>query len=376
MTLLDHVNEVQVEVTPAGKPRMLIRTDRDNLDGDEYYYAECNSNCLTPSGWRVVEVQKGGSTYLYEIQDDSQPQRSFAFDPQGRPRFLYIDRNYSVEPDRYGTYYKYCDTDCLKVENWGEVVIGPFESAYAYEMFEYPALVFTSQGQPRVLAAYIANGQEVSLLHYLQCDAGCEDVANWDRVDLWPRGQGPEPGWDIALDKQNRPRIAFYPESMEDGSGDQLYYGLCNANCTDAASWQRANLNLGVDTGGDPDIVFDPDGFPRLAYVASSGAGMGLAECTDKCDSTTDAVWATILLDSDVELDNDWPIPVAPICDGGLWNILTPSIAYDAKGDVRIVTDVTYHGRCWWDTDYNEWKESYQFSLIKRSVSGVFIDWR
>ncbi len=37
--LLDKVNEVQLALTPNGKPRMLIRADRDLYDGQEYYYA-------------------------------------------------------------------------------------------------------------------------------------------------------------------------------------------------------------------------------------------------------------------------------------------------------------------------------------------------
>ena len=378
VALLDMVNEVQLALTPDGRPRLLIRATRDKQDGDEYYYAECNADCTKPAGWKSVEVQKGGSTYLYQLYDDDQPQRSFALDPQGRPRFLYLDSNYWIEPDRYGTYYKYCDVDCTDVDNWGEVLIGRYDdSVYDYEMFEYPSLVFTRQGQPRVLAAYIdfdQADQETPLLHYLQCDAGCADVDNWDRVDLWPRGQGPEPGWDLALDAQDRPRIAYFPAALEAGGGEQLYYGLCNADCTDGESWQLVNLELGEGNGGDPDIVFDPDGFPRIVYVSHSGGAVGLAECLAACD-TTAAEWDTILLDSNTELENDWAVPLAPICDGGLWNFWTPSLVYDPAGNLRIVSDVTYHGYCWWNTDYDEWVESYQFSLIQRSVRGVFIDW-
>jgi hypothetical protein len=374
VNLLDLVNEVQVEVTPAGKPRLLIRTSRDQAEGPEFYYAECNANCTNAAGWKTVEVQKGGATSSWQIQDDWQPQRSFALDPQGRPRFLYIDRTYWIEPDRLGTYYKYCDANCINAANWSEVLVGRVESGLVYEMFEYPTLVFTSQGQPRILAAYAANGQTEALLHYLQCNAGCEDVDNWDRVDLWPRGQGPKPSWDLALDSQDRPRLVFYPEYMDDDSGQRLYYGVCNQNCTNANSWQRAVIGLETDYGKSPDLVFGPNGLPRLAYVSHGGAALGFAECIADCNAA-DATWTPILLDSNVELENDWPVPIAPICDDGLWNFWTPSLAFDAKGNIRIVVDATYHGYCWWDTNYNEWKESYQFWLIQRSVRGVFVDW-
>ena len=375
VNLLDQVNEVQVAVTPAGKPRLLIRATRDQLSGDEYYYAECNANCTNAAGWKTVEVQKGGETSLWQIQDFDQPQRSFALDPQGRPRFLYSDRNYSIEPDRYGTYYKYCDANCTNAANWGEVLVGRYDdTTYHYEMFEYPSLVFTSQGQPRVLAAYILNGEETPLLRYLQCDVDCENVDNWDRVDLWPRGQGPTPSWDLALDGQDRPRLVFYPEFVDGGSGEQLYYGVCNQNCTNPASWSRASLGLGSEHGNSPDLVFGPNGLPRIVFVSHNGAGLTLAECTANCD-VANATWETVLLDSNTELETDFPVPIAPICDGGLWNFWTPSLAYDATGNIRIVADATYHGHCWWDTDYEEWKESYQFSLIQRSVRGVSVDW-
>jgi hypothetical protein len=373
VSLLENVNEVQLAVTAKGKPTLLIHADRDANGYDEYIYAECERNCTRSASWETVEVLEAGDPYLWQLYDDDQPQRSFALDPQGRPRFVYMDSNYSIEPDRYGTYYLYCDRECLDADNWREVHIGPYDdTTYRYEMFEYPSLTFTSQGQPRVAAAFVALGKEDYALHYLGCDTGCGDVENWSRVKLWPRGQGENPGWDVALDSQDRPRIAFYPEYMEDGSGEQLYYGWCDTNCFEAASWQRASLGLGEGNGADPDLVFDDEGLPRIAFVAWDGAAIGLTGCDANC-TASDAVWESVIMDSHETLEADWEAAIAPTCEGGIWQAWTPSMVFDRTGNLRIAYDATYHAYCWWDTDYQRYIESYQFYLIERSVRGVLL---
>lgn len=371
--LLDSVSEVQLALTSTGKPRLLIRANRDKSNGDEYYYGECNQGCATVSNWSFALVNVTGETALWKLQDDDQPQRSFALDNLDRPRFLQIDRNYfNIEPDRYGTYYMYCDGGCTTAANWGEVQVGMFNGSANYEMFEYPSLTFTGDGRPRIVAGFIALGDEDAALHYVACDSNCEEEGSWGRVKLWARGQGAGPGWDVAVDSQNRPRIAFYPESMSDGSGEQLYYAWCDAaDCLQAGSWQRINLGLGVSHGGDPDLVMEGGTQPRIALVAGGGAGIGIMACDSGCDQA--ANWKDFLMDSSQLLEEEWNVPFAPTCVGGLWNGLTPSLVFDAKGNVRLVYDATYHAKCWWDTDKQEWIDSYQFYLIQRSMRGILV---
>jgi hypothetical protein len=371
--LLRSVNEVQLAVTSTGKPRLLIRADRDSNGKDEYLYTACDSDCTSTGGWETVEVLESGDPYLWQLYDDGQPQRSFALDPLDRPRFVYMDYNYSIEPDRYGTYYLYCDAGCLDGANWGEVHIGPYDdTTYRYEMFEYPALAFTSQGQPRIAAAFNALGDEDYALHYLGCDSACEDEDNWGRAKLWARGQGENPGWDIALDAQDRPRIAFYPEAMEDGSGEQLYYAWCDQDCFETDSWTRANLGLGEDNGADPDLVFDDAGNPWIAFIAMDGSAVGVVGCERDCTSPQ-ATWTDFLIDTYEVLEAEWELAVAPTCEGGIWQAWTPSMVFDRVGNLRLAYDATYHAYCWWDTDYQRYVESYQFYLIERSVRGVLL---
>ncbi|HXF60034.1 MAG TPA: hypothetical protein VNK95_00375, partial [Caldilineaceae bacterium] len=198
------------------------------------------------------------------------------------------------------------------------------------------------------------------------------EVENWRRVKLWARGQGDNPGWDIAVDAQDRPRIAFYPEYMEDGSGEQLYFGWCDVGCLETESWTFNNLGLGKDNGADPDLVFDDEGNIWIAFVAWDGSGLGLVACEADC-TAPDAVWQDLLIDSYEVLEAEWNVVLSPTCDGGIWQAWTPSLAFDPAGNLRLAYDATYHGYCWWDTDYERWVESYQFWLIQRSVRGVLL---
>jgi hypothetical protein len=266
----------------------------------------------------------------------------------------------------------YCNAGCTNSSNWHEVPVGmTIPGTGQYEMFEYPALTFTSKGQPRIVAGFFPLGEDESFVHYLACDQGCEDAANWQRVKLWPRGQGDNPGWDVAVDRQDRPRIAYYPEALPDDSGEQLYYAWCDGGCLQAGAWQRLNLDLGKEHGGDPDIVFDDEGQPWIAFVAGEGNGVGLVACEANC--TQAAGWVDLLMDSYEQLDQEWPVAYAPVCDGGLWNAWTPSLAFDRQGNLRIVYDATYHAYCWWNTNHQTWEEYWQFWLVQRTVRGVLI---
>lgn len=92
VALGDRVREVQLELTAQGQPRLLIVSDEEGRDGQEYYYAACDQNCGNFASWSSTLVVT--SYNATSVTDADQPQRSFALDPAGRPAFLYNDRNY------------------------------------------------------------------------------------------------------------------------------------------------------------------------------------------------------------------------------------------------------------------------------------------
>jgi len=369
------VNQVQLALTRAGQPRLLIRIDRPNIFVPyEYHYAACDANCASAAGWTMTHFMNAGKPLLQGVLDDDHSQRYFALDPQDRPRFVFTDRNYyEAQPDRYGAYYVYCDASCTDAANWDAVHIG---LTAENEEYEYPALAFTSAGQPRIVAGFRPHGGDSSGIYYVACDAACGTEASWQRVRIGERGQGSNPGWDIEVDAQDRPRIAFYPEQLPDGSGRQLHYAWCDANCLDATGWHRSNVNaalgLKAETGADPDLELDPAGRPRIAMIAFGGNTLGYAYCDVNCEAQG-AQWQGAAMDNATVLAQEWPVPFAPTCQGGLWRVWTPVLAFDPSGNTRLAYDATYHANCWWSSDAQAYKSYHQFQLIQRVVRGILI---
>jgi hypothetical protein len=373
VALGEQVNEIQLELTADGRPRLLYRVPTLN-NGNTYYYAECNQNCTQAAGWEGAAVAGNQSMSLIELSDDEQPQRYFALDPQGRPRFVYTDYNYSVEPDHLGTYYAYCNSDCTAAGNWDEVRInkdnggvGPYRS----EDFYYAVLAFTPGGQPRVLADG-STMEDESLLHYVACDADCHDAANWQSAALWERGSGNNVAYDIEINAQGQPRIAYYDGARLNSEGEWLYYGWCNQACTNAANWDRYDFQFVAREGQEPDLVLDAAGKPHIAYAVSSTGGLAYSRCESNCESAA-GVWTNIGVESSTELAAAWNVAIPPHCDGGVWNGLTPVLAFDKEGNPYFAYDATYHARCWYNDELKEWEVYHHFSLVVRSVRTVYM---
>ena len=177
-----------------------------------------------------------------------------------------------------------CEADCASGLNWTETQIGP-NTLYEYEVFEYPSLAFTASGQPRVAAMIDPLGGDTAF-YYVACDSNCGDVNQWQRVKLFERDSGPYVSWDIEVDKNDRPRIAFYKGATLDNTGERLYFASCNSNCLNDAAWQKLNLGLNSGVGKHPDLEFNPQDQPRIAYIRSLGDGLGYISCNTGCEGT------------------------------------------------------------------------------------------
>ncbi|MGB5048154.1 MAG: hypothetical protein WBO46_04415 [Caldilineaceae bacterium] len=366
------VRDVQLALTAAGQPRLLVHAwAGGSQGGGEYHYYECDANCTDPAQWGGALVVKDNPSGGLAVYDDDMPQRSFALDHLGRPRFVYFDSDYTVEPDHYGTFYVQCDADCTVAANWQETLITkalepPYQ--YDYEIVKYPALAFTSDGRPRIATAeFYSFAQEEPALGYFECDSGCNSRDNWRNALLFPRGQGLGPSVDIALDSQDRPRIAFYPKQMADGSGEQLYYVWCNGDCAQAGNWQRFSLETGKNNGQEPDLRFDSQGRPRIAYADESTGGVGLLRCDVNCESGV-AAWQKKNVETAAQLYAAWDVPFGITCDAGLWNGLTPALALDPAGNPVLAYDATYHARCWWDDPNDNQPPYWRYMLVMRTV--------
>jgi len=369
VALADYVNEVQLALTRGGQPRLLIRarSQTAGLDWD-YFYAECNQTCTDPIHWAGDLVSSSYGTSIFDLNDDTSPQRSFALDRQGRPRFIYQDRNYPIDPDHIGAFYMACEADCALGTNWTETQI-TYGTQYDYEVIEYPSLAFTASGQPRVAATIDPLGADTAF-YYLACDSNCSDVNQWQRVKLFDRDSGPSISWDIEVDTNDWPRIAFYKGATLDNTGDQLYFASCNTDCLNEAAWQKINLGLGSGIGKHPDLELTAQDQPRIAYIRSQIDGLGYAWCNTGCEGNV-TNWHSTTVETAATLDQEYPVARPPHCDVGMWSALSPVLSLDTGGHPRVAYDIKYDTRCWYDDPTDNLPPYLRWEQIWHSVRGV-----
>jgi hypothetical protein len=324
---------IQIELTRNGNPRILIKRNDDshNTRPFAFIYAACDLNCTSTTGWKAVHVSNT-SDYWPEITPRSS--HFFALDPEDRPRFVSWDQHAGQE--RKGFYYTFCDAACTDAANW-------FEFLVTEEYLTYPALQFTSKGEPRILATVSTSGGNF-LLVYLGCDENCHNPGQWQATGIVPAGGGDYRGFALRLDKQDRPRAVFYQGWLDDGGGKQLYYLWCNDDCVLANTWD--GLILMSENGYEPDLALDADGRPRIAYRNAKDDGLGYIWCNEQCE-TAQGTWSGGLLESAETLAKDLAIPVAPHCTLAYWfGGFKPALALDPAGNPRIFYEAAQYQRC------------------------------
>lgn len=334
----DYVDEVQLALTPAGQPRLLITTSRvgeSGSYGNSFHYAACNQNCTNPANWSMTLAAASAKT---DTGIFDQPQHYFALDALGRPRLVYNDE----WPNDSGVYYAACDTACnTNPANWSKTKIGLEDQWSTSETFEMPVLKFNSQNQPRLLAN-ITTLDNTSGLYYLECNANCASLANWQRVRLLDRGNGPDVGWDMELDAAGRPRMIFYQGSLDGGGGNSLQYAWCNGSCLTDSNWTLTHFGLPQGDGLYPDLALTGAGQPRIAYKLSGGAGLGYLWCNVNCHAGG-GQWSAQPVEASSVLDNDFPIPPPNFCTNAYWiGGYRPSLALDSQGNPRIGYDALH----------------------------------
>lgn len=196
------------------------------------------------------------------------------------------------------------------------------------------------------MIANVAFSGEAQGVSYLECDDNCGDISGWSAVRLYDRGGGVAASWDLELDANDRPRVAFYQGGLAGGSGDRLFYAWCDAaDCLSAGGWQRAALGLGVNEGQNADLALDRQGRPRMAYKTS--AGLGYAWCDVACQSGG-AQWKRTVVETSAALKQDFPVAHPTSCDPAVWTDPIPALALDAQGQPRIAYDNLAAAKCYY----------------------------
>lgn len=362
-------SKTQIAVTPDGKPRIyVIAYAAPNKSGfnRSYFYGECDADCSEAGNWKFSAIADSGDNLLSEVLNMRVPDRTFVLDAKGRPRFIYTDGNYFVEPDHYGAFVMSCDQDCLDKANWKETDLAQhINEAYRHEQFTKPVLAIAENGTMGVLGnvyAFDKDGTAMkSGLYYYGCSADCTDRDNWKRAFVNDIGGGsyPNPTWDLAFTKDGLPRVAqFAGDGMERKDLDhQLIYFWCNAACDREKSWSGNVVGSGKGIGESADLVLDGQGRPRIAMLTADGQ-VALARCDDNCESTKPA-WRSDLVEAMAVAEKDRPQAMPLHCDGEIWNGFMPSLSL-GEASVTIGYDIVVEARCLYK-DYQDPVPSYTF---------------
>ena len=367
--------KAQLALTPEGAPRILgAGWSSEGSTGTDYYYAECDSDCLDAGNWRIGKVVSTADGLMSIVGRDRLPERSFALDEAGRPRFMVSDSNYLVEPDHYGGFYMSCERDCTGAKNWTETNLAN-QVGYNTESFSSPMLALGPNGSAAVIAGVYAFDEEGNDLedglYYYACEGDCGRRDNWSRTRVISQGSGsyPNPTWSMDFTADGRPRVALFTGYGVDVEGldSQLLYLYCEEDCTRAEgeNWYGYPLGLGDEVGESPDIEIDSKGIPHIAFT-TDGFELGYAVCTANCEDPDKAAWNGDFAERSEAAAADRPTALPYTCDGEVWNGMEPSLALVADRPM-IAYGLAVEARCLYK-EFDKPEITYEFHEIWRGA--------
>lgn len=345
--------KVQLAVTSDGKPRLFVisyaAANKTNYNRT-YSYGECNGDCTDAANWTFAEIANSGDNLVSEVLHLRTPDRTFALDGQDRPRFIYTDANYFIEPDHYGAFVMSCDANCTDKANWAETDLA-LHLGYQHEQFVKPVLAIAKDGSIGVAAnvyAFDEAGKQMKQgLYFYGCKSDCTTRANWSRAFVNETGGGsfPSPTWDLAMSDDGKPRIIqFAGSGLERKDLDhEMIYLWCETDCGKDASWNGSTLQPGNGIGESADLVLDDRGRPRIAMLTKHGE-TALAVCDEDCE-TSKPKWRFSLAEPIGNPQKERPQALPFHCDGEIWEGLMPSVS--VSGETLLVGyDILVSARC------------------------------
>jgi hypothetical protein len=358
----DEVEFASLALTPAGQPRLLVR--KRLQDAYLFQFWQCDGNCTSLAHWHSGDV---GAAYARQVGWVEEFVHAFALDDQGRPRFVYYDAGADYEDPHWGAFYAFCDAGCTAAANWQETRL--LDDIHAGEF----DLAFGPNGQPRLAWTTFNSETLAQQLVYAECEQICHLVANWSAIVVADTVSASVTHWavfDLAVAATGKPRLALYTGTGAGGSlaPNSLYYLACVAvECAADQAWSALRLLAGTQGEDGVALALDSQDRPRIAYHAPLAAGFGLfyAWCNADCTTSTQS-WRAQEMEASEEIDAELPIPPAPGCafpqcnppippctisfwDGGV----RPALALDAGGHPRIAYDADHQqgGGCGAYTD-------------------------
>lgn len=352
LRLGDGVDFASLALTPAGQPRLLVRKPVQSVYLFQYW--QCDSQCTILAGWSSGDL---GYTYARPVGWVEAFIHSFALDHLGRPRFVYYDNGADYQDPHWGAFYAWCDANCTIPANWYETRL--LDDSYASDF----DLAFGPNGQPRLVYVTFDSQNLVQQVAFAECNQSCQSGANWSKIVVADTASASVTHWatfSLAVDAHGKPRLALYTGTGQGGSlaPNSLYYLACDATqCAADQAWSALNLNL-PQTQGEEGVALalDSQNRPRIAYHAPLAAGFGLryAWCNSNCASTAQD-WQSQEVESSEEVNAELPIPPRPGCSFpqcnppippctlSTWDSgVRPALALDAQGHPRIAYDADH----------------------------------
>lgn len=335
------VNEIQIALTTAGQPRLLVRTNGSR--GYDYHYWACDQQCTDGQNWAGVFVNEMAGSDPGTAID---PQHSFALDAQDRPRFVYGNGWGNGRPT--AIYYAFCDAaDCTEPGSWQEVnIYGPIE--YKTTTTDYSTLLFDGD-KPRLLTRLNYSGLPVSLI-YMQCEQACDQHDSWSTATVsHPEGNKQWANWDLLLDSNGHPRLALYERPAIDIKvGGKLFYGWCDENCsTTDDAFQLVQVASGE--GPSVDLELDSQGRTHMVYDAGQRGVLGHLWCDSNCTSADS--WQRRILETSEQLVAEFAPAIPFTCSQQValaWLEAIPSLTFDSTGQLVVAYDVRNLATCYY----------------------------
>lgn len=350
VALSDGVGDAQIQLTATGQPRILLATQPVSTSTIQYEYWSCDANCLQAAQWAGAAVVAAGTPFFPSGAENTQ---SFALDAQGRPRFVFQSNSIGSGIELNGAHLASCDSGCSSAAQWRVAQLDPNEwknAALTIDAQGLPRIAYS------MMAA--AEPYAVPVISYLECGTrDCSgSVARIALGITTTTGTMSTATFAMRLTTNGAPRIALYTGTGEGGNlmPNQLLYLSCNANCGERFdAWGALNLGLPAGFGEEGvDLALDRQNRPRIALHAPVPVDeLAYAWCDVQCE-TSALGWQHRLLPSAkaAEAEMGLParmgcpecIPPIPPCPnaywlGGLWPALTldgsgsPVIAYEVQ---------------------------------------------
>lgn len=336
----DSVNEVQIVVTKANQPRMLVR--RNGSRGYDYDFWACDEDCTNANNWFGLRVTEAMGVELFNAD---MPQHSFALDSQDRPRFVYGNGWGNGRPT--AMYYARCDAaDCTEPGSWDEsLMFGPIEGRTITT--DYATLLFDGD-KPRVITRLNLSGLPVGV-YYHACDAGCDNPHSWTETPLAFPADKMWANWDLALDAAGRPRVALYePPSIDITVGGRLFYAWCDADdCAPTTAWNMTHIASGE--GKNVDLAIDAQGRTHMVYDAGQRGVLAHLWCDGGC--TEASQWQRRILETSDDLLAEFPPAIPFTCNqetAFAWLDAVPMVTFDAQGKLVVAYDTKHVATCYY----------------------------